>query len=54
MEERTLAVVVPFEEYNELVRKVERIAIVERMMAKCSYVSIDDVAAILDIGFPKE
>jgi hypothetical protein len=47
MEEKTVEITV--QEYHELLRKVERIAAVERLCARSSYVSIDDVKIILDI-----
>lgn len=40
------------EEYNELIRASERIAAVERLCARSSYVGIDDVKHVLDIKEP--
>ena len=40
------------EEYNELIRASERIAAVERLCARSSYVCVDDVKHVLDIKEP--
>ncbi len=40
------------EEYNNLIKAAERIAAVERLCVRSSYVGIDDVKIILDINEP--
>ena len=42
------------EEYAELVKKAERIAATERLINSGSYVTVDDIAAVLDIKRRKE
>jgi hypothetical protein len=50
MEEKTVEITV--QEYHELLRKAERIAAVERLCARSSYVCVDDVKHVLDIKEP--
>ena len=47
MNENTITITL--EEYNELLRKAERIAVVERMYASKSYYSEDEIATVLGI-----
>lgn len=42
-------VTISSDEYKELLRKAERIATVERMLANLAYVNIDDIKVALDI-----
>lgn len=47
-------VVVPLEEYNELVEKAAQIDAVERIMNTGRFFSAEDIAAILGINIKKE
>ena len=49
MFERTEAVVLEKDEYTELIRKAERVAIIERELAKHDYISAEDLRIILNI-----
>ena len=49
MFERTEAVVLEKDEYTELVRKAERVAIIDRELAKHDYISAEDLRIILNI-----
>ena len=40
---------IPVEEYHDLLRKAERIAIVERLVNRCEYINTSDILAVLDI-----
>lgn len=40
---------IPFETYNELVRKAERIDAVERMVNRSAYNSVVDILIALDV-----
>jgi len=40
---------IPKEEYNQLIRESEKLAIIERMLAKEQYVSASDMRMILGI-----
>ena len=42
------------EEYAELTKAQERIAVVERLFNKNIYVSIGDLCAVLNIEYPHE
>lgn len=48
MEERTITI--PLNEYKELIAKAERIAACERMIANREYVTLNDIAAALNIN----
>lgn len=47
-------VTIPREQYDKLVRDRERIEAVRRMNTRITYVSIEDILAVLDIYFQKE
>jgi UDP-3-O-acyl-N-acetylglucosamine deacetylase len=47
MNENTITITL--EEYKELLRKAERIATVEKMLANLAYVNVDDIKVALDI-----
>lgn len=47
MEEKTVEITVA--EYHELLRKAERIAVLERMVSTGNYVSTSDMLAVLDL-----
>ena len=49
MFDRTEAVVLEKDEYTELIRKAERVAIIERELAKHDYISAEDLRIILNI-----
>jgi hypothetical protein len=42
-------VTISSDEYKELLRKAERIATVERMIASTNYVNVEDIEVALDI-----
>lgn len=50
MNENTITITL--EEYNNLVKNTERVAAVERLCARSSYVCIEDAKIILDIKEP--
>jgi hypothetical protein len=52
MNENTITITL--EEYKELLRKAERIATVERMIASTNYVNVEDIEVALDIKKAKE
>ena len=41
-------IIIPLEEYKELLAKAERIAAVERLLENLSYVSVDHIKIVLD------
>ena len=45
---------ITLEEYRELIKKAERISAAERLINSGGYVTVDDIAAILDIKRVKE
>lgn len=47
-----ITITITLEEYNNLVRAAERIAAVERLLARTSYVCMEDVKVVLDIEEP--
>ena len=49
MFDRTKLVVLEKDEYTELIRKAERVAIIERELAKHDYISAEDLRIILNI-----
>ena len=49
MFDRTEAVVLEKDEYTVLIRKAERVAIIERELAKHDYISAEDLRIILNI-----
>ena len=54
MNENTITVPVPLEEYKELVTKAERIATIERMANSNSYFCMCDFYTILGINVKEE
>lgn len=54
MNESTEIITIPRTLYDELVRDRERIEAVRRMNTRITYVSIEDILAVLDIDFQKE
>lgn len=47
-----ITITITLEEYNNLVRAAERIATVERLLTRTSYVCMEDVKVVLDIKEP--
>lgn len=54
MDARIPTITIPYEEYQSLLAKAERIATVERFLNSKIYVTMDDVKVILDIDYRKE